>query len=323
MSHSMTHLDVEDMLSSIRRLVSDGPSQPEPAKRADLFVLTPAHRVDETRDKEAEAMIAAVTEELDLSQPPGDLREPLAQDAQMVETVPAEDEFIATAETPTATIEDELVILTDRVTEDHEQDSLQIEDEPAPSDSLAASENKKTVLEQRIAELERAVGKVEDDFEPDGSEPQDLHQPKLHFLQRYRDRFEVIDGDGIDLDAPDAVAETPQPVDAMPTMEPARGDAEPLNLGDVAVFTHTPRRFEPAPSDLVEEPSATEVQPLGSRDIVDQNDEFFVDEEVLRSLVSDIVKNELQGRLGERITRNVRRMVRHEIEKALSLKSLE
>jgi hypothetical protein len=40
-------------------------------------------------------------------------------------------------------------------------------------------------------------------------------------------------------------------------------------------------------------------------------------------MVSDIVREELQGRLGERITRNVRRMVRHEIEKALSLKALE
>jgi hypothetical protein len=50
---------------------------------------------------------------------------------------------------------------------------------------------------------------------------------------------------------------------------------------------------------------------------VDEGD-AVLDEESLRELVSDIVRQELQGRLGERITRNVRKLVRREIQRALA-----
>ncbi|MCG7627559.1 hypothetical protein MHM88_07070 [Epibacterium sp. MM17-32] len=50
--------------------------------------------------------------------------------------------------------------------------------------------------------------------------------------------------------------------------------------------------------------------------------EEFLDEESLRELVSDIVREELQGALGERITRNVRKLVRREIQRALASQEL-
>ncbi|MCA2008743.1 hypothetical protein [Tritonibacter mobilis] len=50
--------------------------------------------------------------------------------------------------------------------------------------------------------------------------------------------------------------------------------------------------------------------------------EDFLDEEGLRELVSDIVREELQGALGERITRNVRKLVRREIQRALATQEL-
>jgi hypothetical protein len=43
----------------------------------------------------------------------------------------------------------------------------------------------------------------------------------------------------------------------------------------------------------------------------------------LRELVSDIVRSELQGELGERITRNVRKLVRREIHRALTSQDLK
>lgn len=43
-----------------------------------------------------------------------------------------------------------------------------------------------------------------------------------------------------------------------------------------------------------------------------------LDEEMLRQLVIDIVRQELQGALGERITRNVRKLVRREIQRELN-----
>jgi hypothetical protein len=45
--------------------------------------------------------------------------------------------------------------------------------------------------------------------------------------------------------------------------------------------------------------------------------EELLDEEALRDLVSEILREELQGALGERITSNVRKLVRREIHRAL------
>ena len=48
-----------------------------------------------------------------------------------------------------------------------------------------------------------------------------------------------------------------------------------------------------------------------------------IDEEALRDMVVEIVREELQGALGERITRNVRRLVRREIHRALASQELD
>ena len=49
----------------------------------------------------------------------------------------------------------------------------------------------------------------------------------------------------------------------------------------------------------------------------DLSDSLDFDEEALRELVAEVVRSELQGELGERITRNVRKLVRREIHRAL------
>ncbi len=48
----------------------------------------------------------------------------------------------------------------------------------------------------------------------------------------------------------------------------------------------------------------------------------YLDEDSLRDLVASIVREELQGPLGERITRNVRKLVRREIHRALAAHDL-
>lgn len=53
------------------------------------------------------------------------------------------------------------------------------------------------------------------------------------------------------------------------------------------------------------------------------DDSQLLDEDALRDLVSEIVRAELQGALGERITRNVRKLVRREIHRALTAQELE
>jgi len=53
------------------------------------------------------------------------------------------------------------------------------------------------------------------------------------------------------------------------------------------------------------------------------SDESIIDEEVLREIIVDVLREELQGALGQRITRNVRKMVRREIRIALAMEDLE
>ncbi|SPH20426.1 hypothetical protein ASD8599_01162 [Ascidiaceihabitans donghaensis] len=67
---------------------------------------------------------------------------------------------------------------------------------------------------------------------------------------------------------------------------------------------------------------ATVVQ--GANDFAETSDiADILDEETLREMVSDIVREELQGALGERITRNVRKLVRREIHRAIAAQDLE
>lgn len=52
-------------------------------------------------------------------------------------------------------------------------------------------------------------------------------------------------------------------------------------------------------------------------------DDTIIDEAMLRDMVADIVRQELMGALGERITRNVRKLVRREIHRALSAQEFD
>lgn len=54
--------------------------------------------------------------------------------------------------------------------------------------------------------------------------------------------------------------------------------------------------------------------------VVDAEVAPFQDEVALRKMVGEIIREELQGELGERITRNVRKLIRHEIEASIKAK---
>ncbi len=79
-----------------------------------------------------------------------------------------------------------------------------------------------------------------------------------------------------------------------------------------------PEPAEPAPAPEPE----TEAEESDALEML-AADDTFLDEESLRELVSEIVRQELQGALGERITRNVRRLVRREIHRALTAQELD
>lgn len=72
-------------------------------------------------------------------------------------------------------------------------------------------------------------------------------------------------------------------------------------------FRHVPRSEAPRPNPMVEE----EISGLD------------LDEDALRDLIAEIIRQELQGALGERITRNVRKLVRREIHRALASQEID
>lgn len=80
---------------------------------------------------------------------------------------------------------------------------------------------------------------------------------------------------------------------------------------------------EPADEDVGIDDAELEEAGKGPLAAAFGGDDQLMDEEALRDLVSEIVRSELQGALGERITRNVRKLVRREIHRALTAQEME
>ncbi|WP_296420941.1 hypothetical protein [Pseudooctadecabacter sp.] len=210
------------------------------------------------------------------------------------------------------------------------------EDEPAaaPPEGTDRSE-----LVATIAELEAAVSRDAHDFEPDGSETaaETIAWPGA-IARQFTDADDaetLPEGSG---DAEDGL----QAEDSLHRNEHAQFDArdtasvetaEDMASDDVALNDVAPDDVAPdnAPADDVADSIAFlhRTNPEVGDDDFDDDDldenlddlmsgSATVDEEALRALVSQVVREELTGPLGERITRNVRKLVRREIYRILS-----
>ena len=73
----------------------------------------------------------------------------------------------------------------------------------------------------------------------------------------------------------------------------------------------------PQPKIDLSAPEAEPVQPM-----LQEEDSIF-SEDVLRELVRDLIREQLQGDLGERITRNIRKLIKAEIARTMSLQQLD
>ncbi|MBY6156471.1 hypothetical protein [Pseudooceanicola nitratireducens] len=95
---------------------------------------------------------------------------------------------------------------------------------------------------------------------------------------------------------------------------------EPAQSAPETVEADTPTQAEPATDwQDVADQDALDQEALATADREALTEEpVLLDEDMLRDMVSEIVRQELQGALGERITRNVRKLVRREIHRALA-----
>lgn len=114
----------------------------------------------------------------------------------------------------------------------------------------------------------------------------------------------------------------PRP-DAAEDYDPDEPPEEPTGAGWVTDETE-----DDIPAELTEDDARAEAE-AALREAQEANADLFgtgqnlLDEDSLRELVADIVREELQGALGERITRNVRKLVRREIQRAFAAQDLE
>lgn len=117
-------------------------------------------------------------------------------------------------------------------------------------------------------------------------------------------------------DAPiDTQQDMSEPVDADPAPAPAEAD-QPSAVTDSA-----PQEAD-TPANEVTAPEVAEDQTIPVAPAAPLTAGHF-DEDTLRPIVAKLIREELQGELGERITRNVRKLVRREILRALNSREIE
>jgi hypothetical protein len=311
MSDPVSNVEIEDVLSSIRRLVSNEERDKAAGNAAaddredatDKLVLTPSLRVDESAapatdpgapPADAGATPAATGDDPEAALPDDapDAADHASEDAgHDVDAPPADaveaHEDDTASDHPLADIGSEaaepetLGEVLEAATDTPSPDATAAEESENPDAAPFEDAVDNEELQQRVAAFEAAIAARDDHWEPDGQSEDAYSGGNVEPLP-WSDTTEAALPD----DAPD-------PAD----------DASPDAGHDVAA--------PPADGRHDTERGADETA-------FEDLDDTLIDEEALRDMVSELVRQELQGALGERITRNVRKLVRREIHRALT-----
>lgn len=325
MSDPVVNIEIEDVLASIRRLVSEGET-PKAGGRPNSADMTPTPRPlagpsAPTVAPETSANISSAPEKLVLSPeqlieiPRSKPIEPLVLGTPL--SSPAEDESSVGGDVADSFVEPAALGAWAEV--DPSQTDLDTADDTeteiasaAPGDSTSqepvaagtapklevVNNDARAQLLSTIEELEAAVTETQDDFEPDGSE----HSPVVDWAKTTASG--AIFG---------ARASTTRVADvASQGGHAVEGEGTSAALSSRKETLAEVRRL-----------AQQEIDKATSSTLDDELEDFIaadraVDQAELRSMVVDIVREELQGALGERITRNVRKLVRREIHRILA-----
>ncbi len=379
MSDPVTNVEIEDVLSSIRRLVStdgrddkargtraDQPTGTAPEAKeddSDRLVLTPSLRVDNSQAEPEpgpeDAGAAQDESAQDEAVEPADMSLD-ADDDDAVEDVRDDgaltpDTHDGTVDAPQAHLAEDRWVqeadMTDEGTGDtaaeasaDETPEPGFDGDPAPgfmqtempsgdrADQIAAdvtqADDRADNLHARVAVMEEAVASRDEEWEPDGTTDDAYSGGPVDPLP-WEDFQPDATGTvadpvtGIAAGAADAPDETPDEPDP---------DFSPADTGEIWDVEDAPHGGAFTDIDADDEEDDDAMPSAGPADAAELQDDFeeatvlpedILDEEALRDLVSEIVREELQGALGERITRNVRKLVRREIHRALAIQDLE
>ncbi len=328
MSDPVTNAEVEDVLSSIRRLVSEERRPMQAHKTApapDRLVLTPALRV--TDECESAAKDTPVENHLRSGD---DAKDVMPETDSSAEPQDGPDWSDAVAQEKAADQDNDqasqVLDLTGHELENTTAD--QPEHEAAGSEGAIEPQVAKTAsLSAKIEALEAAIGNISDTWEPDEPGKDDYSGTEAPAM-KWEDDVDHdalgapvgIDKDDDTAEATGAQAETWTQAETGIEEEPALAEAAasmPEHAMPDQDFDEDNFAFVSDAQDA--EPDVDQ----GGVSKVDRNPDQFLDEAALRNLISEILRTELQGALGERITRNVRKLVRREINRALTAQDLE
>lgn len=320
MSDPVTNIEIEDVLSSIRRLVANGKQARAAAASSSLtdtppeerLVLTPAHRVDDTtRVADHDSFVWKDMIDDAVAERPAVLAEPEpAADSIAAADSAAAADGITTADSSPMPAEmapeTGALFQSRRTTRD------------APIEAGPAEETAPTGLEAKAAEFEAAVARRQDQWEPDGVSDEALAGRPVPALDWHdvEEETETAATAAPERALPEWTSSTtrrarhPQP-DRTETAAPEEAQTPP-DTGQSDAGQPDTGQPDTGQPDTARPDAAADAAPGLSLD------ESILDEESLRDLVAEIVREELQGALGERITRNVRKLVRREIHRALT-----
>ncbi|MEM7732247.1 MAG: hypothetical protein AAF280_05615 [Pseudomonadota bacterium] len=365
MSDPVTNVEIEDVLSSIRRLVSTEPSskhgdkaeqdggecggeihaetQKETRAAPPKLVLTPAQRVkdhapamiEETQELAPEEDVFEADAALDIagtgeSAGVGDI----AEASEPVEDAGQDSLLQMVADQVTAEVANEAWEEVDaQLAEPSEED--QPIDDAIVDDAVDAGERATLDFNDiEDAEVISADDVTADEHDlyrmTDDDMPEFLRRPLAQVdpseaVEPISDSSEDTEEINSEVETLTSKLETLEQAVAeqVDDWEPDGGDAETL----------TPDELEPLPwkeveseiEDVSREEAAGDPSPEAEEAQAPPRfgEDAVLDENALRDMVGEIVRQELQGALGERITRNVRKLVRREINRALMSQGLD
>jgi cell pole-organizing protein PopZ len=312
MSEPMSTVEIEDVLSSIRRLVSEDlrPTQRLVSaalqKGAAKLILTPALRiVPDVRDMQPERAKPFVNLQ-DSASAPDDIA--VEEPEFTAEIVPVFGS-VRTSEIRVSTMEDSLNGTTDA---NFLASAMSRINGLSAMDMVHGTDRQKGQLTENIEAVVATVGAAvgPDEWEVDGGDP--APQDNAWNAEPWTDKIDEVatakEHSVLVLGAADIVvtgdisSETVMHDNQSDTfLEQETGDLAAYHTGaDSIVFNH----------------AMPKVPVVANPDTADGTE--YIDEDALRSLVQDMIRQELQGGLGERITSNVRKLVRAEINRALA-----
>lgn len=283
MSDPVTHEDVEDVLSSIRKLVADEVRAApvlRPSRKKDRLLLTADQRVPDEGSKPPPIL---------LTQPllPEGRAECAQNGVQPMDSIPREARLIEYGQVPDDPAAEQPSTTSDQGAPSAAGRAPFWREGPAATGTAGDAEDAPQAaglltLEDKITALTRLVA-GENDAPQAQSFEDDRDWPEAETLP---------------------IVSSPMDWSDAPLVEGA-GRQEVSSHGDAS-----PRG--PAPETALETGASSSPTTLSD-----------IDQDMLRPLVTEIVRRELQGALGERITRNVRKLVLREINRALTAEGLD